>query len=142
MNSLLTAHGLGSEHFSPGRGSGLGMYQENILDHARHPRNFGQLDQPAQHTHLANPLCGDEIDFFLNYDDHQKVSAVKFTGRGCTVSMAAASMLSERLVGMSMDEINNLTAADIEKILGVPITPARLKCATLGLESIQSKTKI
>jgi nitrogen fixation NifU-like protein len=113
------------------------MYQENILDHYRHPRNFGVLDQPTAQAHAANPLCGDELDFFFVFDQAETVSEVKFTGRGCTITIASASMLTEKLKGLTRSAIAKLTNDDIVAMLGVKINPARLKCATLGLEATQ-----
>lgn len=116
----------------------LEMYQQNILDHAKHPRNSGALEGATNTAHKANPLCGDEVDFQLLIDGADKVVDVKFTGRGCTVSQAAASMLSEKLKGMSRDEVARLTAEDMTGILGVPINPSRMTCATLGLQAVQT----
>ena len=113
------------------------MYQQNILDHYKHPRNFGEIvDAPAK-AHAANPLCGDELDFFLIFDTAGKVSDVKFTGRGCTITMASASMLSEKLKGMARADIEKLSNQEAIDVLGVPVNPARLKCATLALETVQ-----
>jgi nitrogen fixation NifU-like protein len=115
----------------------LEMYKANILDHYKHPRNFGELPEASAKAHAANPLCGDELDYFLKFDPQGKVSEVKFTGRGCTITIASASMLSEKLTTMSKEEITKLTTDDILKIIGVPINPARMKCATLSLEAVQ-----
>lgn len=113
------------------------MYQENIIDHYKHPRNFGEISGTPTKAHSANPLCGDELDYFLEFDADDKVSNVKFSGRGCTITMASASMLSEKLKGMSRTAIEHLTTDEAIKLLGVPINPARLKCATLALETVQ-----
>ena len=113
------------------------MYQQNILDHYKHPRNFGEISDATAKAHAANPLCGDEIDFFLKFDDAEIVMSAQFTGRGCTITMASASMLSEKLKGMSRPEIEQLSNDDAVQLLGVPINPARLKCATLALEAVQ-----
>ncbi len=115
----------------------LAMYQENILDHYKHPRNFGDLQNAQATAHAANPLCGDELDFFLNFDSTDKVTEVKFSGRGCTITVASASMLSEKLNGMSRTDIAQLTNPDAVALLGVPVNPARMKCATLALETVQ-----
>lgn len=112
------------------------MYQENILDHYRHPRNAGELPGAEAHTHLSNPLCGDEVDFYLNYDSAGRVADVRFTGRGCTIAVAASSMLSEKVKGMTKADVAKLSSSDITELLGVEINPARLKCATLGLEAV------
>lgn len=112
------------------------VHQQNILDHYKHPRNFGELKN-ADHAHVANPLCGDELDFFLVFDDQDNLADVKFTGRGCTITMASASLLSEKLKGMTKNAIETVTTDDILKLLGVEVNPARLKCATLSLEAVQ-----
>lgn len=114
----------------------LEMYQQNILDHYKHPRNFGELGNTQAKAHVANPLCGDELDFYLVFED-DKVTEVKFTGRGCTISMASASMLSEKLKGLEKSKIAELTNNEVVKLLGVPVNPARMKCATLSLEAVQ-----
>lgn len=114
------------------------MYQQNILDHAKHPRNSGALTEATAHSHRANPLCGDEVDFYLSFDADQRVTNVAFTGRGCTISQAAASMLTERLRGMSRSELEAMKPEDMTAILGVPINPARMSCATLGLQAAQT----
>lgn len=113
------------------------MYQENILDHYKHPRNSGEIPNAKNHAHAANPLCGDELDFYLDFDPQGKVSQVKFTGRGCTISVASASMLSEKLKGMGKLEIEDMKNEEIVEMLGVPVNPARMKCATLSLETVQ-----
>ncbi|MEK7537945.1 MAG: iron-sulfur cluster assembly scaffold protein [Patescibacteria group bacterium] len=115
----------------------LEMYQQNILDHYKHPRNFGELPDAQAKAHAANPLCGDELDFYLVFDADDNVSDVKFTGRGCTITMASASMLSEKLKNLNRSEIAKLTNDDILAILGVEVNPARLRCATLPLEAVQ-----
>lgn len=113
------------------------MYQQNILDHYKHPHNFGEISGTPAKAHAANPLCGDELDFFLVFDANNVVADVKFTGRGCTITMASASMLSDKLKGMKRAEVESMSAEDATKLLGVPIAPARLKCATLALEAVQ-----
>lgn len=113
------------------------MYQQNILDHYKHPRNFGEISDAPAKAHAANPLCGDELDYFLVFDADNKVAEVKFTGRGCTITMASASMLSEKLKGMARADIEKLTNQEAVEVLGVPVNPARLKCATLALETVQ-----
>ncbi len=118
----------------------LGMYQQNILDHYKNPRNFGSIENASNHAHAANPLCGDELDFYLVFDDQDKVTDVKFTGRGCTISIASASMLSEHIKGVARDGLAAMTADEIGKLLGVPVNPARMKCATLSLEAVQQAT--
>lgn len=115
----------------------LEMYQQNILDHYKHPRNFGELSDATAKSHVTNPLCGDELDFFLQVDDQGIVSDVKFSGRGCTISIASASMLSQKIKGQQKSEIEKMKNEEVITLLGVPINPARLKCATLSLEAVQ-----
>lgn len=113
------------------------MYQEQIMDHYKHPRHMGRLDPADAQAHVSNPLCGDELDFFLNFDEHGRVKEVTFEGRGCTVSQAASSMVTEKLVGLTKAEVMKLPTDYTVQLLGVPIVPARLKCATLSLEAVQ-----
>lgn len=115
----------------------LEMYQQNILDHHKHPRNFGELPEADAKSHVVNPLCGDELDFFLKFDRENKVTAVKFTGCGCAISMASASMLSEKLQGMDRQGVEKFNQEKALQLLGVAVNPARLKCATLALEAVQ-----
>lgn len=113
------------------------MYQQNILDHYKHPRNFGEIPDAPAKAHAANPLCGDELDYFLVFGPDEKISEVKFTGRGCTITVASASMLSEKLKGMSRTEVASMTNDQAVALLGVTVNPARMKCATLALEAVQ-----
>lgn len=107
------------------------IYREIILDHTKHPRNFGELD-PADFTaEDTNPLCGDQIRMDLRVQDGV-VTDVKFSGRGCAVSLASASILTELVMGMPLDEVRTLTKDDVLEELGIPVSPARMKCALLG----------
>lgn len=115
-----------------------GMYQQQILDHGRHPRNFRAVSSPDATVHRANPLCGDEVDVFVSYDEQGRVKEATFTGRGCAISTAATSMLTERLRGKTKDEIKAMTEADVTALLGVTVNPARRSCATLGLEAFRA----
>ncbi len=110
------------------------MYREHILDHYKHPRNFGRLE-PADIDHREdNPLCGDDIRMMLRLDrETGTVDDVKFVGRGCAISQASASMLTTRVKGKSLDEVKALTRDDVVAMLGIPISPVRLKCAILSL---------
>jgi nitrogen fixation NifU-like protein len=109
------------------------MYREYILDHYRNPRNYGRLEHPDVHAEDANPLCGDQIALDLQVTDGY-VSAVRFSGRGCAISQAAASMLTEMIDGKSLDEVKQLRREDILDALGIEINPARQKCALLSLK--------
>jgi nitrogen fixation NifU-like protein len=113
------------------------LYREIILDHYRNPRNKGTLD-PADYSYEdVNPLCGDEIRIDVRVAD-DKVSDIKFSGRGCAVSQASVSILTEMVEGMSLDEVKALTKDDLLEELGIPVSPARLKCALLGLKVLKA----
>jgi len=113
------------------------MYAEEILDHYKHPRNFGQLDKPDIHVEANNPLCGDRLCMDLVVEDGI-VQDVRFSGRGCAISQASASMLTEEMLGKPLTELAGTTRQDILDSLGVPISYARLKCALLSLGLLRS----
>ncbi len=109
------------------------MYREQILDHYKHPRNYGELEDPT-FTHVGeNPMCGDEIrmDIALD-DDNEVIEEVAFTGDGCAISLASASMLTETLQGMAVEELLEMDRDDVLDLLGVDISPMRVKCAVLA----------
>ncbi|MEO8288150.1 MAG: Fe-S cluster assembly sulfur transfer protein SufU [Chloroflexota bacterium] len=108
------------------------MYAEEILDHYKHPRNYGKIEQPDIHVEANNPLCGDKLAMDVIVKDG-KVEDVRFSGRGCAISQAAASMLTEQMVGEPLDELAGTTRQDILDLLGVEVSYARMKCATLSL---------
>ena len=108
------------------------LYAEEILDHYKHPRNFGQLEEPDIHVEANNPLCGDRLSMDLRVKDGV-VEDVAFTGRGCAISQASASMLTEKMVGERLEELAGMTRDDIMEMLGVEVSYARMKCATLSL---------
>ena len=116
----------------------MDMYRENILDHYKNPRNSGKVENPDISHHEYNASCGDDLTFTVKLDAQRRVAEVKFTGRGCAISMAAASMLSERVKGMSLDELHKLTSEDIFELLGTEIGPGRLKCALLPLKTLMT----
>jgi nitrogen fixation NifU-like protein len=114
------------------------LYRELILDHYRDPRNKGRLD-PADISYAEdNPLCGDRIHLYLRVDDDQRVTDVAWEGEGCAISMASASMLSEQLVGKTLDELRKLGKEDILEMLGIELGPVRLKCALLSLKVLKA----
>ncbi|MFC5133213.1 MULTISPECIES: Fe-S cluster assembly sulfur transfer protein SufU [Haloferacaceae] len=124
-------------------GTGSDMYRQQILDHYKNPRNYGELEDP-DFTHVGeNPSCGDtiKVDIALA-DDGETIETVAFTGDGCAISMASASMLSERLRGMTVDELDALDTDDVTEMLGVDISPMRIKCAVLGRQVAQDGAKI
>ena len=115
-----------------------GMYQENILDHYKSPRNFGKIENASVHHHEYNPLCGDEIELFLVIDENKKVADVKFQGKGCAISQASASLLSEEIKGKRIEDLKKLTKENILELLGIPLSPVRLKCALLSLDTLKN----
>lgn len=135
------------------------LYQEIILDHGRHPRNHRKLGEPTHSAHGHNPLCGDTVDVELTLDDTGHVSDVAFTGKGCAISMASASLMTEILRGKSEKEVRELVAGmqhlmkgedvsgdevpeeDFERMMplsGVAGFPMRVKCATLAWHTARS----
>lgn len=114
------------------------IYQENILDHYRHPHNFGDLPDATFRRREANYSCGDEVEFSVKLDRHGRVAEARFRGVGCAISQAATSMLSEHVKGMSRSELKELSDQDIMKLLGVAVGPSRRRCATLGLKALQA----
>jgi nitrogen fixation protein NifU and related proteins len=110
----------------------MDYYREYILDHYRNPRNYGKLEQPTVHADDSNPLCGDQLGIDLLIED-ERVAEVRFKGRGCAISQAAASMLSEMIEGRPLEEVTRLGKDDILEALGISISPARTKCAFLSL---------
>ena len=113
------------------------IYQEQILDHYKNPRNFGKIDNATVHHHEYNPLCGDEIEMFLIIKD-DKIADVRINGHGCAISQASASMLSEKIKGKNLEELKKLTKEDILEMLGIPLSPVRLKCALLSLDTFKN----
>lgn len=113
----------------------MNIYQDIILDHYQHPRNFGILDGGGA-TSLENPSCGDSITMQIKITDNC-IEDIAFTGKGCAISQASASMLTEFVKGKSLQEVDALSKDDILKLIGVDLSPARLKCALLGLQTLQ-----
>ncbi|MFA5134297.1 MAG: iron-sulfur cluster assembly scaffold protein [Patescibacteria group bacterium] len=114
------------------------MYREIILDHHKHPRNFGELKDPDGAARRDNPLCGDSVQITYRLDGRKKkVADVKFTGTGCSVTRAGASMLTEIVKGKALAELGQYTDQDFLNDIGVPITPARKKCVLLALVTLR-----
>ena len=110
----------------------MDYYREYILDHYRNPRNYGKLDQPDVHSEDVNPLCGDQLGMDIQVEG-DRIKAVRFQGRGCAISQASASMLSEMIEDKTIKEVIALGKDDVLDALGIPISPARTKCAFLSL---------
>jgi nitrogen fixation NifU-like protein len=113
------------------------LYRENILDHYRNPRNRGTLDEPDVSYEDANPLCGDRIRMDFRLRDG-RIEQVRFTGHGCAISQAAASMLCEQIEGKSLEDVKRLSRDDVLEMLGIELGPVRLKCALLALKTVKA----
>jgi nitrogen fixation NifU-like protein len=112
------------------------LYRDYILEHYRRPHNFGVLDDANAQHEGANPLCGDRITLQLRLMDG-KIAGVGFTGRGCAISQASASLLTDEIKGKDVSAAASMTSNDILDMLGIEISPARLKCALLSLDTLQ-----
>lgn len=119
---------------------GLDMYAEQILDHYNSPRNYGELKDADIKSRDVNPLCGDGFEFFIK-TEKGKIIDVSFKGDGCAISTASASMLSEFIKGKSLKEVEGITQKDVTDLLGISVSPARIKCALLPAEIIKSGIK-
>jgi nitrogen fixation protein NifU and related proteins len=112
------------------------FYREYILDHYKNPRNFGRLESPDITHEEDNPLCGDVVGMDFDIEDGV-IADVRFHGRGCAISQASASLLTERLKGMALDDAKKINKDDVLGELGIQISPARLKCALLPLKVLK-----
>lgn len=112
------------------------MYKEIILDHYREPHNAGRIADATFHHHELNPSCGDTIDLYVKLDGG-KVADVKFDGHGCAISQAAVSLLTDHVKGMDVEALGRLAKEDMFKLLGVEIGMTRLRCALLGLKTLE-----
>jgi nitrogen fixation NifU-like protein len=113
------------------------MYREIIIDHNKNPRNFGVIESPDGQAQRNNPLCGDQIGITFKLDKKKTVKDVKFSGAGCSISRAAASILTEKVRGKTIEELKKYSDNDFMKDLVAPIAPARRKCALLALETLR-----
>jgi nitrogen fixation NifU-like protein len=110
------------------------LYRELILDHYKNPHQKGKINPHDYSFEDENPLCGDFIHIDLVTDKDGKVTDAKFDGHGCAISMASADMLMEALIGKTLDEVKQLSKQDILDMLGIELSPVRLKCALLSLK--------
>ena len=112
------------------------LYRDYILEHYRRPHNFGVIEAPTATQEGSNPLCGDRITLQLGIEDGV-LQRVGFTGRGCAISQASASLLTDEIKGKPLTEVESFRADDLLDLLGIDISPARLKCAMLSHETLQ-----
>ena len=116
------------------------MYTEVILDYYRNPKNFGTIENPDIQARDTNPLCGDVIEMQLKLNGNGTIEQVRFSGKGCAISLAAASMLTENIEGKSLEEIQRIGKEDVLDMLGIQVSAVRLKCALLGLKVLKLGT--
>ncbi len=114
------------------------MYREVILDHYKNPRGHGIIEGADAEAEGQNPLCGDEVSIYVAFgEDGETIEEVKFSGRGCAISQAATSMLTELATGRTAQEVATLDKDELLEEIGIPLTPIRLKCAMLGLTTLK-----
>jgi nitrogen fixation NifU-like protein len=114
------------------------MYREVILDHYKNPRGHGLIEGADAEAEGQNPLCGDEVSIYVAFDDDgETIDEVKFSGRGCAISQAATSMLTELVKGRRATDVATLPRDELLEEIGIPLTPIRLKCALLGLSTLK-----
>jgi nitrogen fixation NifU-like protein len=114
------------------------LYREEILEHYKRPHNFGRLEKADLDYEDNNPFCGDEQHVFIKLNDDGRVEEVSFEGKGCAISTAATSMLTDELQGMSREELLRLPKEFVLDLLGIDISATRMKCALLGLKIVKS----
>ena len=117
------------------------FYREEILEHYTHPHHYGRLEKPDISHEENNPLCGDRVRFDLQLEGEgtaQRVTDVRFSGVGCAISKASASMLSDLILGKTLEEIRDLTKEDVLDELGIDLGPVRMKCALLPLKVVKA----
>lgn len=137
----------------------MDTYREEILEHWQNPQNYGEMEGADLVIDQVNPLCGDEVTFYFRIRERisdkskitntkyyrkkpkakgeKRIADVSFVGKGCAISVASASILSEKMKGKSVRDLAKLTGEDVFKLLGGPVAPARLKCAFLPLEVVK-----
>ena len=113
------------------------LYRDNIIDHYQNPRNYGTLEHPDISYEDSNPVCGDEIRIDLKIDRGRVVDA-RFQGHGCSISQASASMLTEEIIGKTLEDVKQIDKQYLLDLLGIPLGPVRLKCALLSLKVLKA----
>lgn len=113
------------------------IYQEQILDHYKNPRNKGPLPDAQFHGKDSNPLCGDEVVLHVHVDGSDRIADVRFEGQGCAISLASASILTSIVKGMPLDDAKAMKKDAVLKELGIPLSAVRLKCALLSFHVLK-----
>ena len=114
------------------------LYRDQILEHYKRPHNFGRLEQPDLEFEDTNPFCGDEQHVTIRLDEEGRVAEVAFEGKGCAISTAATSLLTDELAGKTREELLRLPKEFVLDLLGIDISATRMKCAMLGLKIVKS----
>jgi nitrogen fixation NifU-like protein len=115
------------------------LYREYLLDHYKNPHNKGEIKNADIHQHDINISCGDEVEIYVKLDEknHDTIKNIKFEGRGCVICMASTSILTDEVIGKKLSDIHKMDTDDLLKIIGLKLTPARIKCAMLPLVTIK-----
>jgi len=116
------------------------FYRDRIIDYYRNPRNYGSIDDAEIKVHESNLLCGDDIELYIKLDEEKKVKDIKFKGRGCAISVASASIMTELLKGKKIDELLTFTKKELVDALGIEtlgLNPSRIKCALLPYKALK-----
>lgn len=117
----------------------MDLYLDNIIDHGQNPRNFGEPLDPADIDYEDdNPFCGDRLHLTARLDENGRVAEVRWEGQGCTISQASASMLGEEMIGKTLDELKQMDKQALLDMLGIQLSPTRLKCALLSLKVLKA----
>lgn len=115
----------------------MDIYREHILDHYQNPRHHGLIEKCTHKADGANPLCGDELTVTVHVVKG-KIGEIGFTGRGCSISQASASMLCEMVIGKAITAVKKYDKKTVYELMGIPLSPTRLKCALLSLATLKS----
>ena len=112
------------------------LQAEFVLEHYRNPHNYGKVDDASSELTEANPVCGDTVHISIHVDE-DRISDIKFIGRGCSISQASASILTDEVKGMTLQEVLDMKEEFLLSVIGIPLGPAREKCALLSLNTLK-----